>query len=411
MRRIVFPCIVLLSVIVLHSCNPKGELQDEDINNKLDTASITHTKQVLKANEDIMLWANLFSGIESNNPEAAKIQATKAWQDHKDRLNKEWQNLDENILQKMRKWTLQEGISKPEDTLTLFYPFSGPDFLFANTLFPYSKKIIMVGLEPEGKLSDILAMSQAQLDLYLDKIRKSLYIPNRIGFFRTLSMENDLTDQTLNGTVHIISLYMVKTGHQIAAIEYIYVDSFGKEVVFNDERPAKNGTAKGLRIKYFNENDTDYRTLYYFPFDLSDKNMIKYPDFMFFIENQGTKLALAKSASYLMHSDSFSAIRRMFLSQSKKILQDDTGAKYIDIVNEGFYTAIYGEYSKTIAMFNFRYQPEYKEAFQQRTAKDIDFKIGYNTKHGESSFIFASRDSIYDTGASDSVKVVIDTIH
>jgi hypothetical protein len=56
----------------------------------------------------------------------------------------------------------------------LFYPFSGPDILHAQTFFPEADKYVMIGLEPVGSLPEFKKEETDSLDAYYNKVNTSL---------------------------------------------------------------------------------------------------------------------------------------------------------------------------------------------------------------------------------------------
>ena len=79
----------------------------------------------------------------------------------------------------------------------------------------------------------------------------------------------------------------------------------------------------GVKIA-FTSADGKPQTLYYFSTDVSNGG-IKSSGFLKFCEGLGKGDAFVKSASYLMHNDSFSTVREFLLAHSATIVQDDTG--------------------------------------------------------------------------------------
>ncbi len=55
----------------------------------------------------------------------------------------------------MSQWSQTELATVNGMGATVFYPFSGGDFLNVYTLFPKSQEFILVGSEPVGKITNI----------------------------------------------------------------------------------------------------------------------------------------------------------------------------------------------------------------------------------------------------------------
>ena len=82
-------------------------------------------------------------------------ETTPEWKKYSASLDGQWRYLDEERLKAMRAWQATELVDLHEKSSTVFYPFSGPDVLYADTLFPNSKILLMAGLEPVGTVPDL----------------------------------------------------------------------------------------------------------------------------------------------------------------------------------------------------------------------------------------------------------------
>lgn len=324
---------------------------------------------------------NLFSNLV-NEPFFAE---------HQKIVEQAWQKTEHENLKPIRDW-LQEKplISTSADTLTLFYPFSGPDFLYAHAFYPDCRNYIMVGLEKAGKLPDLNAISPALLKQYLESIRHSLRYMNKVGYFVTSQMRRDFSQENLDGTIHIILFYLIRTGHRISSISTTYIDSYGKPCSQPDNS-VKRKKIKGLQIDFTSEKGSKMQSIYYFPLDLSDDNLAKQNAFLFFLNNFGAKITYLKSASYILHTNEFSSIRNLILNQSSKILQDDTGIPYRFFTNGKFDLQLYGNYSKTIRQFNYQYQADLKHALDSQEKDHLPFKLGYNAWYNETVLLYAKQ--------------------
>ena len=60
-------------------------------------------------------------------------------------FTKFWDSADAVRIQPISKWAQKEVKILGDSVKSLFYPFSGPDFIHANIFFPNTKKIVMLG--------------------------------------------------------------------------------------------------------------------------------------------------------------------------------------------------------------------------------------------------------------------------
>ena len=117
-------------------------------------------------------------------PTGGAWESTPEWKAYKAKLDGEWNYLDEIRLKAMRTWGATELADLRAQSSTVFYPFSGPDVLYADTFFPTSRVLLMAGLEPVGTMPDLNQLqAQGKLGPYLDSISKSLFTILAASFF------------------------------------------------------------------------------------------------------------------------------------------------------------------------------------------------------------------------------------
>jgi len=96
-----------------------------------------------------------------------------------------WKRVEDRNLNKIKHWRDTELVQINKETKTLFYPFSGPDFLYATTFFPNAEKYIMFGLEKTGSIPDMSKLNSKNLNYFLYSINKSLEDILNSSFFKT----------------------------------------------------------------------------------------------------------------------------------------------------------------------------------------------------------------------------------
>jgi len=377
----------LLLFLLLASCQPESDDSDlfdngitkNDSNNGL-------ANFVFDANNPYNQLSLFLAGKETSLYKQIQIQ--QYYQNYKSKLSSSWEETTAKNLKSIDLWTAGNKLFV-NDSLPLFYPFSGPDFLYANAFFPKAKTHLMVGLENPGKLPNLSKMSDSQISMYLYKLYHSLRYINQAGYFTTKQMQNDFTDSSMNGIIHLICFYMSKTEHQIAKITPVQIDHFG------DEKEKKNFEVadefvNGIKFYFFTKNN-EFKTLYYFPLDLSDENLKDQIGFLTFIAKIGQKNTFLKSASYILHNKEFDIIRELILKQTKTIVQDDTGVPFETLKNAGYSFRLFGNYSRTINVFEKYYQPDLKQALLQEKTTGLPFKLGYNAWKNEMVLMVADR--------------------
>src|SRR6201992_1773128 len=75
-----------------------------------------------------------------------------AWQRHAKFFDTAFGQLAERQMAKVRAWS-EANITDPKPTM--FYMFSGPDFLYANAFYPKATTYVLSALEPVGEVPDL----------------------------------------------------------------------------------------------------------------------------------------------------------------------------------------------------------------------------------------------------------------
>ena len=112
----------------------------------------------------------------------------KAWQQHASTFNSTFERVEQTQLSKIRAWSSSNLTSSQP---TLFYFFSGPDFLYANAFYPNAKTYVMAGLEPAGSVPDLTTL-RGSLGSDLTQLRTSLRWILQYSYFITAQMSSDL---------------------------------------------------------------------------------------------------------------------------------------------------------------------------------------------------------------------------
>ncbi|MBI5217790.1 MAG: hypothetical protein HY958_02520 [Bacteroidia bacterium] len=318
-----------------------------------------------------------------------KIEKEKFWPQYQKIVNEDWNMVSHYKVKPIKKWTDSLQLSISKDTNTLFYPFAGADFLYANSFFPYAKNYILVGLEPVGKFQNFDTMSSANIQRYFTKIENSLFYSNKVGFFRTRSMSYELNQIDLNGTIHLLTFYIKRCGYRMLGINYISLDTLGKVKEYDKK---ENIRPYAIKIDFCDSARIRRQSLYYFSYNIADQNLKNHKSLLLFAKNIGRQNTFLKAASYLMHGSGFSIIRQYILDNSEVVLQDDSGIPYKNFDASNWDNKLFGHYSKTIKLFSNKYQTDLKEAIDKSPHKGkIPFRIGYNIHHNEVNLLYAKK--------------------
>ena len=305
-----------------------------------------------------------------------------AWQRHARFFDSAFGQLEQRQMSKVRAWSdANIAAQKP----TMFYMFSGPDFLYANAFYPKASTYVLSALEPPGSVADLTRVPRGGVDAALANVEHSLGSILSFSFFITKKMKVDLHEGQVNGAMPLLYVFLARSGKTIKNVSTVALDDKGT-AYFANENPGSSAT-RGLRIVFAGSDGVE-KTLYYFSTDLSDSG-VKASGFLKFCTTLAPGSSLIKSASYLLHSGSFSAVRDFILANSATIIQDDSG------IPLGYYSPKkwqffpFGRYAGPIAEFPSRYQQSYAELF--RRAQPMDFGIGYRWRSYESNLLLSVR--------------------
>ena len=327
--------------------------------------------------------AKILAGINTETDDKfSNLEHSPAWQSHYSSINNSWSQLESRQISKVQQWSVEElkdiNATKP----SIFYPFSGPDFLYSYSLFPEAKEMVMVGLEPVGSVPDLTSLNASQFDHKLREVRNSLYAILQFSFFRTNDMKVDLQKQ---GVLPLLYVFMARTNNRLLDVDYVGLD---KEA---NVQPIAEGLIPGVKISYLPKGMEEPRTLYYFSTDLSNDGIGKHPEIKQFVAKLDNSVTYLKAASYLMYYDNFSEIKDIALNNSNYLLQDDSGMPLSSFNNNDWNLEFYGNYTTPIALFSNRYQPELRQIYNNNRdrIKPLDFGIGYQFQVNTSNLMLA----------------------
>jgi len=302
-----------------------------------------------------------------------------AWQRHAKFFDDAFAHLDQRQLSKIRAWAdANLATQRP----TMFYLFSGPDFLYADAFYSKANTYVFAALEPPGAVPGLTGLSRGGLDSTLYNVEHSLGSILSFSFFITRHMKVDLHTGQLSGTLPILYVFLARSGKTIHSVTPVALDDNGTLLSGNETAGA---ATRGVRILFAGTDGVE-KTLYYFSTDLSNSG-VRASGFLKFCDTLAPGDSLLKSASYLLHAGNFSTVRDWLLANSASIIQDDSGIPLADYNLRQWQLFPFGRYAGPIQEFPSRYQPRYAELFAR--APSIDFGIGYRWRAHESNLLLS----------------------
>ena len=324
--------------------------------------------------------ASVLAGVKNTAGPLKKYLDSSAWKENAAFIDSSWSRLERSRLAKMRTWRETEFANINQNTRTLFYPFSGPDFLTAFTFFLDLDKYIMVAMEPMGKLPEITKMKHKDAEEYIHQFRISLTDIFNKSYFITKNMNRDLNYQKVNGVLPVLALFIKRTGNEIANITYVVKLDNDSIIEVPYDYADKKNLPFGVRLDIVSKGKA--KTVYYFRQDLSNKKFDNTTAFYKYISKMESPSTYVKSASYLLHNDFMDNIRTFILNKSKNVIEDDTGIPFKYFVEKGGWNyKIYGQYAKPVSDFKWlNLQKELQEVFEKDSASvgKLPFHLGYH---------------------------------
>ncbi|MBX2915816.1 MAG: hypothetical protein KF856_11160 [Cyclobacteriaceae bacterium] len=329
------------------------------------------------------LDSNSFSTLESDH----------YWQEYKTAMDKNWDKMFETRLSKMSGWR-DSTLAQHNDSLTLFYPFSGPDFLHANYLYPHASTYILAALEPIAAVPQLDTLPLSDRDKFLDTLGVSLRDIFQKSYFITKHMKTDL--KQVKGVLPPLYFFIQRSGHEFVSQTFIGIDSTGNETEVDIKKLHWEKTP-GVKLVVRNLATQEIKTIYYFSVSISNGGLTERPGFVTFVTNHAPFNTFVKSASYLMHNTHFTSIKGLILAHTENLFQDDTGIPYKDFKkNLGFEVQFYGEYVKPVKDFgDARYQPDLDSAFKASTTRQkLPFSLGYHWGSAKQHYILVRKNKV-----------------
>ena len=319
--------------------------------------------------------ARFLAGLPVTGP-LEPLTHDPAWQEHAAAMDEAWTRKEQLQIGPIREWMLANAGEYYRSTNTMYYMFSGPDFLYANLFFPNASNYLLAGLESIGQVPDLVRMPPEMLRSELGALRGSMNTILKFQYFITKDMRAELGRGQLSrggidGTLPILYVFLARLG-------YTVVES-GRVAT----------PAEGVKIK-FAEGERPPQTLYYFKTDLAGGNS----NFLRWCATRGPGLSLLKAASFLMHGDGFSGVRNFLLEHSLVIMQDDSGIPLRGFP-KGWKINCYGRYVPHKEEFEKYYQPDLAALYaQEPPPTPLGFAFGYHWQKEDGILMVATREAL-----------------
>lgn len=361
MKRLI-PFILISLLICSCGRNESATVKNETVNDTVVTSVPQKEKYV-----NALYYDNLgkFMSGRDINEESVFYDNTQnqSYKIYKKNMNASWDNIRETRLNKMEEWFSEEISPQINDSVNLFYPFSGADVIHSFAFYPFAKNYFFIALENTGSIPAFENMPASSVNSYFSNLNQSIKEVMLISFFITNKMSKTMTKDKTDGVMPVLEMFISRTGCSILDIESGEYESV----------PYLKFVIKNEKLDY-------EQNLYYYKMDLSDGTASKKTAVFDFIKSKGEFNTYAKAASYLMHHDRFSVIRNFILDNANSVLEDDTAIPYSYFKSDDWDAVLYGTYTRPIKIFDSKYQADLTKAYSKQEKKPLPFKMGYNLR-------------------------------
>jgi len=288
----------------------------------------------------------------------------------KNQADDAWAHYQKTIGQPLSTWAATEVAAKPSGTV--FYPFSGPDFVTVAHAFPNADRYVMVAMQAAGAPVTLATMNQARAQGFQQKFMREWMKFSRLAFFRTDDLNEDQRDQFAPiGVTTILSTFALYSGYDVMEIYPIAFDAQSGDFV-----KSTDGTWRSVRL-VLNKAGKPV-TLDYVSLDLSDASLSKSEPIRKWLAREAHHPVLIKAASHLLQETYFSILRDILVANATMVVQDETGLNYTNLAEIGP-VDLYGGFLYPHELFDRKKQESLGQAYREsQNVKPLPFAFSYN---------------------------------
>ena len=288
-----------------------------------------------------------------------------------------WDFYQKTIGQPLSIWA--EAEIAPKAGGTVFYPFSGPDFVTVAHAFPKADRYVMVAMQAAGAPVTLATMPAARAQGFQAKFIREWMKFSRLAFFRTDDLNEDQRDQFAPiGVTTILSTFALYSGFDVMDIYPIAYDEQSDTFI-----KSTAGQWKSVRLVLSKAGKPV--TLDYVSLDLSDASLTKNEPMRKWLAREAKNPVLIKAASHLLQETYFSVMRDTLVANATMVVQDETGLNYTYLAEIGP-VDLYGGFLYPHELFNRKKQESLAKAYRESTnVKPLPFAFSYNKTNERSN--------------------------
>jgi hypothetical protein len=317
--------------------------------------------------------AKFFAGVpgyeESNHFHA--YNSSEEWADYSNRVGELFGAFERKYCIPFSKWSRTLAGASDFDG-AVFYPFSGPDFVFPNILFPNAAEYILCGREFCAEELDLNTLDGTSVLSLLNQTLHCAehYFENSYFLTRDLGL---VTAKEVGGVLPLILLLIVRSGFHVIDVRSAVTQPCAPpavEIVFQ-------GTRNRPKVTYFQQ-------------DLRDEHFIN-SGLGQHLTRAGDFAVFCKSASYLLHEPNFCELSELILRRCGTLVQDPSSLPFATLRKRGWDVDLFGSYTSTLEVFEKYEQADLATAYRMRpSAEPLGFGIGY-LRHNACAALMTAR--------------------
>ncbi len=288
---------------------------------------------------------------------------------NKQQADTAWQFYQKNMGDPMKHWAHDQVHATGQGTI--FYPFSGPDFVTVSQLYPSAERYVMVAMQMAGEPASMANMSATRVQNFQSKFLREWMKFSRLGFFRTDDLNEDLRDKYAQiGVTTILITFALYSGYDVTEVYPIALDPNTNQFVKSE------GPWKSVRLMLSKAGKPV--TLDYVSLNLSDSFLGQDEPMRNWLNRETHHPVLIKAASHLLQESYFSILRDQLVANATMVVQDETGLNYSYLSQIGK-VDLYGGFLYPHELFNRKKQESLALAYKEsKTVKPLPFAFSYN---------------------------------
>jgi hypothetical protein len=290
---------------------------------------------------------------------ALKTQANGAWDFYQKTIGQPLTNFAESQI-------------APRAGGTVFYPFSGPDFVTVSHAFPKADRYVMVAMQAADAPVTLATMQPERAQGFQAKFMREWMKFSRLAFFRTDDLNEDQRDQYAPiGVTTILSTFALYSGFDVMDIYPIAYDDKTGDFI-------KSTAGQWRSVRLVLSKAGKPVTLDYVSLDLSDSSLSNNEPMRAWLAREAKHPVLIKAASHLLQESYFSVMRNILVANATMVVQDETGLDYTYLTQIG-QADLYGGFLFPHELFNRKKQESLGKAYRESTnTKPLPFAFSYN---------------------------------